>query len=839
MQLLQDVSLTSVPTALAVIDQNHCIVESSAEWRLLLQVEDENTLSLPAIMDRANDKGYYFFDCLRRVKFSKVAEQCYSLFVWSAQEFDWIRWSIRPIPDSNYIFVHAQKITKELHFQQFFDLSMDIVMSTDSAGNIKSLNHYTLQLLGYSYEEMIGQSLFAFVLPEDHHKTRGVLKSFDTQQKLTGFVNRYHCKNDNVKWIQWSASYYANTGFIYSIGRDITQNVEEKRVLQQNHDTLDALSYIQKLYIAGADIRELFNVILSKLLILTQSEYGFIGRTFQNEKGQPYLKVYAISDTANYAQNTPHDLEFHHLDTLFGYTIRTGKMVICNDPENDLHKSKLSENYPELKRYLGLPIEGRHGMLGMLGVANRQSDYNRQVIAEIEPLLKVISAVLESYINGQEVEKLAHYDFLTQLYNRAYFEKKLQQMKECAAEKKDRLALFYLDLNNFKGINDTLGHKSGDMLLYAVAKRLKSLLHANDILARLGGDEFGIIIPDLGIDDYFEQRAQAIVAAMQAPFAVASSEVVIGISVGIAIYPDSTTATELLYKFADYALYHAKARHEGYRLFSQEIENLRSRRLQMENHLDDAIALNQFFFEFQPIYDCVYDQTVGVECLLRWQHPTLGIVSPAEFVEVFEDLGKADKLNLYVAEKVRSLPRDLVTKRSCKPFTFSLNLSPNVNQFAKNFNEIASIIAKVSAAQTAIKYEFELTESSLIDNEAAVECLSSLDASGVSIAIDDFGIAHSSLLRLKTLPINTLKLDFSIIKDIVTEKKTRIIVASVIDLASKLDLNVIAEGVETRQQFELLEQMGCQTMQGYYFSKPLTLDKLKVWLNNCQNNDDD
>lgn len=424
----------------------------------------------------------------------------------------------------------------------------------------------------------------------------------------------------------------------------------------------------------------------------------------------------------------------------------------------------------------------------------------------------------------KKMEQLAYYDVLTGLANRSYFRDQLRKAIAMSHRGYYNFALLYFDLDEFKRINDTLGHDAGDELLKEVAKRLISRLREEDTIARLGGDEFAVILS--GIKD--RGQASVIAANLQqafaAPVKLGHHEVSISASIGITVAPEDASEEELLLKHADLAMYEAKARGKNtFHFFSPDLNEAANERLLIENQLREAIREHQFMLYYQPKIDIRDSRIIGYETLLRWLRPDNTLVPPLRFIGVAESTGLIVQIGEWIIwEACRFLSRQHSRGHNV---TLSINLS--VRQFNDdNLPEIVERILQRTGANPA-HLIFEITESMLMgDTDAAINQLNQLKRLGVSLSIDDFGTGYSSLSYLKRFPVDELKIDRSFVKDIPDDQNDMDIVAAIIAMAQKMNLRVVAEGVETAEQVDFLRKNACYQVQGYYFSMPLAEQEL-------------
>ncbi|WP_457743667.1 EAL domain-containing protein [Sulfurimonas sp.] len=426
----------------------------------------------------------------------------------------------------------------------------------------------------------------------------------------------------------------------------------------------------------------------------------------------------------------------------------------------------------------------------------------------------------------------ANHDALTNLPNRTLFQDRLSQAIVKAKRNKSKFALLFLDLDHFKDINDSLGHQVGDAVLKEVSNRLSKTIRASDTLARLGGDEFTIILQNiLNLNDV-SIIANKIIEIIKKPITLSSNKLHITTSLGISIYPTHAKEQTNLIKYADTAMYKAKNKgRNNYLFYSVEMSAETFKRVVMENSLRVAIKEEQFSVYYQPQINTINNKLTGMEALVRWNHPTLGLVSPRDFIPIAEELGLIVDIDRIVMKQAMAQFYEW-NKQKLNPKTLSLNLS------MKQLNEIDFINYLLKTmSTTSFKKEWlvlEVTETQVMkDPLTSIKKLNQINNYGIQISIDDFGTSYSSLSYLKKLPLSKLKIDQSFIKDIPSDEEDMAITKAIIALAKSLNLGLIAEGVETQKQKEFLLANGCECIQGYLYSKPLPVKEMKNYLENC------
>jgi diguanylate cyclase (GGDEF)-like protein/PAS domain S-box-containing protein len=473
----------------------------------------------------------------------------------------------------------------------------------------------------------------------------------------------------------------------------------------------------------------------------------------------------------------------------------------------------------------GRELFGRH-QLGHefrveIGLTPISTDEGRYVIASVVDITTRVE-------HERRINQLINFDPLTGLPNRNLLHDRVSQAIHAASRSGSHLAILFLDLDHFKNVNDTLGHSTGDELLVEVGKRLKASVRESDTVARIGGDEFVIVLADADATDA-SAVATKLLDSLSQPYTIGTHLLSATPSIGVAMYPEDGTEFGVLYQHADAAMYQAKGDgRNGFRFFTAEMQSHTERMLVLEGAMRQALELGQFYLNYQPQLSADGRKVIGVEALLRWSHPELGMVSPAEFIPLAESNGQIIPIGTWVLRTAVQQLRAWLDS-GLHPIVMAVNLS--AVQF-RHSNLPALVSQILEEFQLPPEYlELELTESVTMANpQTAIDVMDDLHARGVRMSIDDFGTGYSSLSYLKKFKVYKLKIDQSFVRDIATDADDRAIVTAIVQMAHSVGFVAIAEGVETPAQQEFLIQQGCDEVQGYLFSKPLPAEQIAAFI---------
>lgn len=622
-----------------------------------------------------------------------------------------------------------------------------------------------------------------------------------------------------AKTVKWGCN--GNALRIVGTAIDITERKEAELAIQEHAMQQGLIAAFGQQALASADLDELWdevagvaarglNVDFCKVLQLAPDLRSFILKAGSGWQDGWVGRV--ISFTYENSQNR--------------FVLASHQPVIVGDfrSETRFKPSAILKNHG-IRSSANVLISGAGGAYGVLGTYCRDAwRFAPSSINFLQSLANVLATAIDRKATEERLTYLAQFDPLTELPNRSLFLDRLRQAMEQAQRNCGRVGVVFADLDRFKIVNDTMGHSIGDKLLVQVAQRLQQCVRSCDTVARLGGDEFAFILSNLTQAEDATLVAEKVIAALSLMFELNDQEVYISASLGISIYPGDGMDADSLLRNADTAMFQAKEQGPAfYQFYLPQMNERAVARLKIETQLRGALARREFVLHYQPKVSLISGEITGFEALLRWQHPSHGLVPPVKFISVLEDTGLIVSVGEWVVRTV--------CEQINKWHGQGLVLHPiSVNLSARQFQQqnLDSVIGKTLEA-TGIDpclLEFELTESVLMkEAETAANALQNLKAFGVQISMDDFGTGYSSLAYLKRFPLDILKIDRAFIRDVNTDADDATITVAMIKLAHSLGLKVVAEGVETKGQLDFLVENGCDEMQGYYFSRPLSLER--------------
>ncbi|WP_305044004.1 putative bifunctional diguanylate cyclase/phosphodiesterase [Geoalkalibacter sp.] len=592
-----------------------------------------------------------------------------------------------------------------------------------------------------------------------------------------------------------------------------------RRALFRTEESFDEL--VQG--VSAATGEAFFSLLTQSLCQALKADFAFIGE-LTGEDGN------RVRTVAVYAQDGEVDnFEFVLAGTPCEQVVSRGLVSLPADVCRHFPEDSLAATLG-VTSYVGIPLFDAEGqVIGPMAVLSRRPLADMALAVK---MLKVFSlraaAELQRARSEKTIEYMAFYDPLTGLANKRLFQDRLEQALPQARRAKRFPAVLFLDLDRFRNVNDTLGHAAGDQVLKEVGERLQLTLRKDDTVARLGGDEFLILLPNIRQAEDAAHVAEKLISGLRVPFEVDGFELHLAASIGIAIFPFDGENSDSLLRNADTALNRAKELgRNNYQFYLAEMNESSLNRLGMESQLRKALERGELRLHFQPQYEVSGARMVGLEALLRWEHPERGMVPPAEFIPLAEETGLIVPMGEWV------LRQACAQNRAWQAAGFApLRVAVNISARQFHQHDLARLVRDV-LEETGLEpqwLELEITESLIMqDSQGAVQKLSQLRDLGVQIAIDDFGTGYSSLSYLKKFPIQTLKIDRSFVKDLGRNRDDAAIVDAVIALAHSLSMDVVAEGVETADQLGLLRGKKCNRVQGFFFHPPLPGEQI-TWL---------
>ena len=543
-----------------------------------------------------------------------------------------------------------------------------------------------------------------------------------------------------------------------------------------------------------------------------------------------------------YIQNVGHEKGFELFKKDFpNYfkAVESGKMIIVDHAQEDVRTNEFTEPYlipNNIYSMLDAPIYYAGEVIGV--VCHEYTNCIHNWTSQEQEFASAIASTASLSLEIQKRKKIedalehqAYHDALTKLPNRSLFIDRLDQALKLASRNQTLLAVLFLDLDNFKAINDSLGHDTGDQVLINIADKLNANLREMDTIARLGGDEFTLIVSGFEDSHFINDVVQKLYNIMQQPMHINGHELYATSSIGISVFPDNGETSETLLKNADAAMYKAKeSGRNNFEFYTHDMTERAFEHVLMESNLRRALEQQEFIIYYQPQYDASTQKIIGMEALLRWEHSEMGMISPAKFIPIAEKTGLIVELDRWVMQTATQQVSQW-HQSGLQPGRLSLNMATKQLE-QKDLLEFI----KTTLQQNKCKPEwisFEITESQIMKNpDKAISLLAEISMLGIEIAVDDFGTGYSSLTYLKRLPVDKLKIDRAFINELPNDEEDVAIVRAIIALSKSLKLSVIAEGAENKQQVDFLLAEGCPEIQGFFFAKPMPADDIEALLVN-------
>ena len=676
------------------------------------------------------------------------------------------------------------------HLSLIINNTADAIITFEQGKEIQMSNHTGIELLGYSEKELYSLHFEDLLQPnketssDSTEKLRVLLENAINNgitSKTAIATYTYHKNGLEIPvQIKFSRTFMGEQQLIVAILRDTSAQVAADKILKESESRFRNLAKIAPVGIFQTDEKG----------VLT-----YTNAMWNNITGLPESSLNESSWYTHISGSFKETIEDNWRDEAANFEQFSVEYCFSREKEPKWVLCQLMEERSETNTVLGY--------------------------------VGTITDITEQRNTRDKIEHLAFYDPLTSLANRRLFKDRLSQSITNVKRTNKRMALLNLDLDEFKRVNDSLGHDAGDQLLVTISKRLTAAVREQDTVARIGGDEFSIILNDLDRPSDAAIVAEKIIESVSKPVSLGSQSITMTFSIGIATAPDDSIEPASLVKNADIAMYSVKERSKNsFNFFTSSMNERAIDRLSLENEIRFAIENREFNVKYQPQLNIETGKIIGAEALARWDHSTRKAISPAEFIPVAENSNlilPLGELMLFDACKGAS---KLVNKlEDSSNFTLAVNLS---TKQLMDKNLVSTIKAALKEADLSpLNLELEITESALMENIGeTVKVLNALKEIGVKIAIDDFGTGYSSLNYLKSLPVDRLKIDQSFIFDVMTNQRDRDIVTAIIALAHSLKMEVIAEGIETYEQWKLLKKLKCDFGQGYYISKPTDLSNI-------------
>jgi diguanylate cyclase (GGDEF)-like protein len=590
-------------------------------------------------------------------------------------------------------------------------------------------------------------------------------------------------------------------------------NAMSERLGRQFH-ALGALAQIDSVILSKVDVDRIVAIVLTRLQEVTGAELRLL-LLAEDLDCATRFNAFSYENSARAAAHGPVDLPAAEAQRL--QAAQRGMRI---DPGSAAHAAIAGLAGESRAPLFAVPILLNGALAGAIVLRYPQASMPDEDESRlVQDLGDRVAVALATAARDRELYRRAHYDPLTQLPNRQLFVEEFGRELARAERHGHRLAVLFIDLDGFSQVNDTLGHAAGDAVLVLAADRLRSCVRKSDLLARLAGDEFTVVLPELREHADAATVAQHLIETLSQPYRIGHGDTFVAASVGIAIYPgDGTGATELL-QHADMAMYRAKQQGRGNHVFFETAMNHEAqRRMVLDRELRHALQAGEFLLYYQPQFDLRTNRIVGAEALIRWQHPTRGLVAPAPFISFAEETGLIEQIGAWVLAEAAA---QFMAWRAAGLALDHISVNVSPRQFRRpDFAENVAAVVQRSGIDPA-RFHLEITESVLVDGGAADAILAQLTALGTPLELDDFGTGYSSLAYLQRLPVGIIKLERSFIRSIAQNDNAQAIVRAAIGMVHALKKEVVAEGVETEEQLALLRQWQCDAIQGYLLSQPV------------------
>ena len=710
------------------------------------------------------------------------------------------------------------------------------VIFLDAAGVVRYWSGGAERLYGYSAEEVVGHDLAGLVMPEESIAEMLRLRSNVLAGQPLEWEVDVHDKQGRVFPVYVRVRPVPLGGEGEAVGGDISVSVDisarraAEAAAQRYAEGQKEVANLGRLALKGGSLKELFDHAVGVASRVLSGDCAELVECLPDAQG------FIVRAAVGWSDECIHEHIMGEERLALSYMMRSSEPVIVEDWEQERRFERSSKLLARgVRSSVAVLVGDRDSPFGVLAVHYTQPGAAPQ---DCLPFLDALANVLADAIRSQNAqEQIRHdslHDGLTELPNRTLFLDRVGHALARNNRHPQLLAVFFIDLDHFKLVNDSLGHEAGDELLGLVAPRLESAIRPGDTLARLGGDEFAVLCEQLPSEVSATRIANQLTSALEEPIVLNGRDHVVSASIGIALGTPESSAADLL-RDADAAMYNAKQAGRGrYELFDKEMLARVLTRVRTESALRTALAdEEEIYVAYQPLVSLRSGEVVGAEALARWRHPDRGAISPVEFIPVAEDSGLIHELG---AQVMRRAARESTAWQDDPDFA-GIAVNVSVRQLVQP-DELATLVREVIAAEGIAPgfLTLEITESVLIKQlDEARSALESLNDLGVRLFLDDFGTGYSSLSYLADLPFDSVKIDLSLIKNIVDSPQASALVTAIIHMCHALDKQAIAEGVETQEQATRLRALGCDIAQGYYFGRPSAPDMLTALLHDRPN----
>jgi len=735
---------------------------------------------------------------------------------------------------ANQYMVEARDITdrkrtaetlkdSEQRLRGILDTVADAIITITEKGTILSFNNAAERIFGYSRHEVMGGNV-SLLVPAPHaaNHDQYLANYINTgKKKIIGMIDREESgvRKDGTLFpmeLAVTELRHGSKRFFTGIVRDITVRKHAEDELKRAHNELE-----ERVLERTRELRQ----------EITERHRAEDGLRLAGEVIESLAEGVAIIDE-------------HFCITSINpaYTAISGytpKDLLGKSPKNHTVLSKDGDLFGEMWRALQKRghweseywNQHKNGdkyaeRLSVTTITNSENDIHQYAV--------IISDITKRKQDEERILYQANYDNLTGLPNRSLFVDRLNQSIVTMGRSKKNLGLLFIDLDGFKLVNDTLGHAVGDLLLQEASKRLSDCIRTGDTVARLGGDEFTIIMPNLDEPKNAPLLAQRVLDALSEPFSLGGHETFVSGSIGITVFPDDAKDAQTLLKNADAAMYLAKEKGKAnYQFFTSDMNNQVQERLVVKTGLTKALESQEFKLLYQPKLDLLNNRIIGAEALMRWESPELGLVSPVKFIPILEETGMVIEVGAWAIRKACEQHLQWL-EQGIPPIKIAVNLSARQLRDTSFVDIVKSALKDYGLPPSAL--EIEITESMIMsDARVIVAALEELHDFGINISMDDFGTGYSSLSYLKRFPIDTIKIDRSFVSDIHNSHDDAEIIHTIINMGQNLNRRIIAEGVEMKEQLDILKEFNCDEIQGYFFSKPLEHGVFKTFVENFEN----